>query len=43
MEPFDPAWVRKGDNEVNKLIFKVDVGAGSFAIRNVVVWFMRDI
>lgn len=43
MEPFNPEWARKGNNEVNKLIFKVDVDAGSLAIRNVVVWFMRDI
>lgn len=42
MEPINPDWIRGGDNEVNKLIFKADVDAGKLEVRNVVVWFMRD-
>jgi hypothetical protein len=40
MEPIKPEWVRKGDN---KLIFKADVDVGRLVIRNVVVFFQRDI
>jgi hypothetical protein len=43
LEPFDPDWLRKGNNEVNTLIFKADVDAGALEVRNVVVFFMRDI
>ena len=43
LEPFDPEWIRKGNNEKNKLIFKADVGPGKLLVRNVVVLFMRDI
>jgi hypothetical protein len=41
MEPIKPEWVRK--NADNKLIFKADVDVGRLVIRNVVVFFMRDI
>ena len=43
LEPFNPEWIRKGNNEMNKLIFKADIGAGRLLVRNVVVFFMRDI
>lgn len=40
MEPIKPEWVRKGDN---KIIFKADVDRGSLEIRNIIVFFQRNV
>jgi len=45
MEPIKPEWIRTGEqvDHENKLIFKADVDVGELVIRNVVVFFQRDI
>ena len=40
MEPIKPEWVRKGDN---KIIFKADVDQGSVEIKNIIVFFQRNV